>query len=95
LDIIWENILYRGELIMDKQESKILQEILELKNKFNQIKTILTDDITTIAKQIDDKIDLKTYKYTDEEFAIIDEIESIAKEIVEALDLFYKYSDEE
>lgn len=80
---------------MDKQESKILQEILELKNKFNQIKTILTDDITTIAKQIDDKIDLKTYKYTDEEFAIIDEIESIAKEIVEALDLFYKYSDEE
>lgn len=80
---------------MDKQESKILQEVLELKNKFNQIKTILTDEVTTIAKQIDDKTDLKTYKYTDEEFAKIDEIESIAKEIVEALDLFYKYSDEE
>jgi len=73
--------------------SKILQELTELKDKCNNIKTILTEDITSIAKQVQDKVDLVTYECTDEESDVINEIEETIQYINSAIGEFYKYED--
>jgi molecular chaperone GrpE (heat shock protein) len=74
---------------MDKQESKILTELTELKEKFTQVKTILTEDVTKIGQDILSKIDNDTYEYTKEENNIVADIEDIAEEILNILDNFY------
>jgi len=75
-------------------DSKTLLELNELKDKFNQIKTILLDDITSIAKQIQEKVALTTYKYTDEESEVVNEIEETIKYIYIAISEFFKYEED-
>jgi hypothetical protein len=75
-------------------DSKILQELNNLNDKCNNIKTILTEDIASIAKQISEKVDLTTYKYTDEESQVVQEIEEIIEYINSAIGEFYKYEED-
>lgn len=73
---------------------KILQELNNLKDKCNDIKNILSEDITSISKQISEKVDLNTYTYTDEENKVVTETEDIMNYIESAISEFYKYEDE-
>ena len=75
-------------------ESKILQELNDIKDKCNNIKTILSEDIMSIGKQILEKVDLPTYKYTDEESEVVNEIEEIIEYINGVIGEFYKYEDD-
>jgi len=75
-------------------ESKILQELNDLKDKCNNIKTILSEDIMSIGKQVLEKIDLPTYKYTDEESEIVNEIEEIIEYINGVIGEFYNYEED-
>lgn len=76
-------------------DSKILTELIELKDKCNNIKTTLSEDITSIAKQVQNKVDLTTYKYTDEESEVVTEIEEIMKYNSSVIGQFYKYEEDE
>jgi hypothetical protein len=52
---------------MENQDSKILTELTELKGNISKVKDILKTDIAITGQKILDKVDLKTYKLTDEE----------------------------
>jgi hypothetical protein len=71
-------------------DSKILKELIELKRKFKQIDSILTNKVTPLATKISEKVDLDTYEYTEEEQKIVNEIEEISDDISKTFDNFYK-----
>jgi aspartate-semialdehyde dehydrogenase len=68
--------------------SKILQELTELKTKFEEIQKIITDDIQPIAQKVMDNVD-KDYKYTEEEKKVQAETEDIVAEIYEFINYIY------
>jgi hypothetical protein len=78
---------------MDKQASKILQELTELKDHISKVKDILKTDIATIGQTILDKVDLDTYEYTDEEKQVKQEIEELLEFLTCIMNEFYQYDE--
>lgn len=80
---------------MDKQDSKILQELTELKDNISKIKDIFKTDLATTGQKILDKVDLKTYELTEEEKQIEKDIEEMMEFISHIVDEFYGYDEED
>jgi hypothetical protein len=74
---------------MAKQESKILTELTELRDNISKVKDIFKTDLAITAQKILDKVDLKTYEFTDEEKQVEQEIESIMESINYIINEFY------
>lgn len=80
---------------MGKQDSKILTELTELKDHVSKIKDIFKTDMAITGQKILDKVDLKTYKLTEEEKQVKQEIEDIFGFISHIVDEFYNYDEED
>jgi hypothetical protein len=78
---------------MNKQNSKILTELTELKDNISKIKDVLKTDIATIGQNILDKVDLDTYDFTDEEKQVKQGIEDMMEFISQILNEFYQYDE--
>lgn len=76
-------------------DSKILNELTELKDNISKVKDIFKTDITITGQKILDKVDLKTYELTEEENKIKQEIEEIMEFISYIVDDFYNYDEED
>jgi hypothetical protein len=72
-------------------DSKILTELIKLKDKISDVKDIFKTDIATIGQQILDKVDLDTYEFTDEEKEVKQEIEELMEFISCIVNEFYQY----
>lgn len=80
---------------MEKQDSKILTELTELKNNISKIKDIFKNDMAITGQKILDKVDLKIYELTQEEKQVKQEIEDIFGFISHIVDEFYKYEEKD
>jgi hypothetical protein len=80
---------------MDKQESKILTELTELKDNLSKVKDIFKTDLATIGQKILDKVDLKTYEFTEEEKQVEQEIKDIMEFLSYIMKEFYDYDEKD
>lgn len=76
-------------------DSKILTELTELKDNVSKIKDIFKTDLAIIGQKILDKADLKTYKVTEDEKQVKQEIEEVMEFISYIVDEFYNYDEED
>lgn len=72
-------------------DSKILSELTELKDNISKVKDIFKTDIARIGQEILEKVDLKTYKLTDEEKPVEKEIEEMLEFISYIVNELYSY----
>jgi iron-sulfur cluster repair protein YtfE (RIC family) len=82
----------RRTKIMD---SKILTELTELKDKVSKIKDIFKTDLAITGQKILEKVDINTYKLTEEEKQVEQEIEEMMEFISHIVDEFYNYDEED
>lgn len=80
---------------MDKQESKILEELLLLKDNVSKIKDIFKTDMVVIGQKILDKVDLQTYELTEKENQVEQEIEDMMEFISYIVPEFYDYAEKD
>jgi hypothetical protein len=80
---------------MNKQDSKVLTELTELKDNISKVKDIFKTDIATIGQAILDKVDLNTYEFTDEEKQVKEEIEELMEFLTRIMNEFYGYDEKE
>ena len=76
-------------------DSKILEELTELKNSISKIKDIFKTDLAITGQKILEKVDLKTYKLTEDENKVKQEIEEMMEFISYIVDEFYNYDEED
>lgn len=80
---------------MDKPESQILTELIELKDHLSKIKDIFKTDMAITGQTILDKVDIYTYELTDEEKQVNQEIEEMMEFISCIVPEFYDYSEKD
>jgi hypothetical protein len=80
---------------MDKQESKILNELTELKDIVTKVKDIFKTDLTITAQKILDKVNIDTYEFTEEEKQVEHKIEDMMEFINCIVDEFYDYDEKD
>jgi adenylosuccinate synthase len=78
---------------MSKQESQILSELTELKDKISKVKDIFKTDVATIGQTISNKVNLDTYKFTDKEKQVKQEIEELMEFLNRIVNEFYQYDE--
>lgn len=76
-------------------DSKILQELTDLKEHISKIKDIFKTDMAITGQKILDKVDINTYGLTDEEKQVKQDIEDIFGFIGHIVDEFYNYDEED
>lgn len=79
----------------NKQESKILTELNQLKEHVSKIKDIFKTDMAITGQILLDKVDISTYELTDEEQKVKQEIEDIFGFISYIVAEFYNYNEED
>lgn len=75
----------------NNQESKILDELLLLRDNVSKIKDIFKTDLAITGQKILDKVDLKTYELTEDEKQVEQEIEEMMEFISCIVPEFYDY----
>lgn len=76
-------------------DSQILSELTKLKDNISNIKDNIKTDLVSIAQSILDKVDINTYKFTDEEKEVKQKIEELMEFITCIFDEFYQYDEED
>jgi hypothetical protein len=76
-------------------DSKILTELIELKDNVSKIKDIFKTDLAITGQKILDKVDLTTYELTEEEKQVEQEIEEMMEFISCIMKEFYGYDEED
>ena len=76
-------------------DSKILTELIELKDNISKIKDIFKIDLAITGQNILDKVDLKTYELTEDENKVKQEIQEMMEFISNIVDEFYNYNEED
>lgn len=80
---------------MNKQESKILTELIELKDIVTKVKDIFKTDLSITTQKILDKVDIDKYEFIEEEKQVEQEIENIMEFISYIVDEFYNYDEKD
>lgn len=76
-------------------DSKILTELIELKDNISKIKDIFKIDLAITGQNILDKVDLKTYELTEDENKVKQEIQEMMEFISYIVNEFYGYDEED